>query len=136
MQGDSAHASGNDSQGGAEGKQRATVTSLQAQAEQTTLAVRTLVEAVQEIKKVMKSLKRKKEEEDGVPAKKTCSGENPMIPSVQKPGSSREDDQSSDMSEQQNWENIDSDEDLNEFMEKSNDNDSQEMDSLAELRTF
>ena len=84
MQGDSAHASGNDSQGGAEGKHRATVSSLQAQAEQTTLAVRTLAEAVQEIRKDMKSLKRKKEEEDGVPAKKTCSGGNPMIPSVQK----------------------------------------------------
>ena len=101
MQGDSAHASGNDSQGGAEGKHRATVSSLQAQAEQTTLAVRTLAEAVQEIRKDMKSLKRKKEEEDGVPAKKTCSGGNPIIPSVQKPGSSREDDQSSDLSEQQ-----------------------------------
>ena len=59
-----------------------------------------------------------------------------MIPSLQKPGTSREDDQSSDQSEQQNWENIKSDKDLDEFMDKSNDNDSQVLDSLVELEDF
>ena len=55
--------------GGAKGKQTASVTSQQAQAEQTILAVHTLAEAVQEIIKDLKSLKRRR-----VPAKKTCLG--------------------------------------------------------------
>lgn len=59
-----------------------------------------------------------------------------MIPSLQKPGTSRENNQSSDQSEQQNWDNIKTDKDLDEFMDKSNDNDSQVLDSLAELEDF
>lgn len=59
--------------GGAEGKQTVSVTSQQAQADQTTLVVCRLAEAAQEIRKDMKSLKmKKKEEKGGVPAKKTC----------------------------------------------------------------
>ena len=73
-----AHVHNNDSKRGAEGK---------GEDYSTSQAIRTLAEAVQEIRKDMKYLKRKQKMEDETPSKKTCTDmiESPQASTSQTP---------------------------------------------------
>ena len=109
-----AHAHKNDSQRGAEGKSEDYSTSQ---------AIRTLAEAVQEIRKDMKSLKRKQEMEDETPSKKTCTdtSNSPQASTSQSP------DQIS--------ESEDSEDELENFMEEGA-KDMEQTESLSDLEDF
>ena len=109
-----AHARKNDSQRGAEGK---------GEDYSTSQAIRTLAEAVQEIRKDMKSLKRKQEMEDETPSKKTCTdtSESPQASTSQSP------DQIS--------ESEDSEDELENYMEEGA-KDMEQTETLSDLEDF
>ena len=109
-----AHAHKNDSQRGAEGK---------GEDYSTSQAIRTLAEAVQEIRKDMKSLKRKQEIEDETPSKKTCTdtSNSPQASTSQSP------DQIS--------ESEDSEDELENFMEEGA-KDMEQTETLSDLEDF
>ena len=149
----SAHAPVNDSSGGAEREKSGVdkntnankTTNRQSQADQTAQDIKTLAQAVQEIRNDMKALKRRQENDDNTVSKKAKQTSSTEQTDTEKPGPSSEDDKRPNRSPEdmlvsgdQNSDSEESeDDDLDHFMEaEKNGEEENDQDTLSDLEDF
>ena len=148
-----AHAPVNDSSGGAEREKSGVdkntnankTTDRQSQADQTAQAIKTLAQAVQEIRNDMKALKRKQENDDNTVSKKAKQTRSTEQTDTERPGPSSEDDKRPNRSPEdmlvsgdQNSDSEESEDDeLDHFMEaEKNGEEENDQDTLSDLEDF